>query len=275
MSRIILSFLLSIEFIVANVYITRPKPDNKKRTLIVEVREAGTDCRLSGALVRVGGVKRTMMTDSLGRVLFPIKVTLSQQVTASFVGYRDTADSPWLVAADTVMACLDLLPARSRTIVGKVVDGNGRLLSGTKAWIAADTTVTDSVGRFVLERTHARPLELQVLHPEFPCCVRTVQLVDRDTVAVNATLYDSTTRGDIVGRVFEGWTGEVVIGACIVIDGTQLGIPTDVKGNYAFRGLTPGDYEVVCQEVYGELRRRVSVVPGGSARCDLHPRGVY
>jgi hypothetical protein len=247
-NRITLSVLLSVSFVAANVFISRPRPDSRKRTLVVEVREAGTDCRLSGALVRVGGITRTILTDSLGRVLFPAKATLSQKVTASFVGYRDTADTPWLVASDTVIACLDLVPARSRTVIGEVVNGNGRPLSATKVWIASDTTVTDSTGRFVLRWSHARPLELQAVHMGLPCCIRNVRLVGLDTVAVNATLYDSTTRGDIVGRVFDGWTGEVAVGACIVIDGTELGIPTDINGDYAFRGLKPGDYVVVCPE---------------------------
>lgn len=273
--EVVLCVSLTLGFVVANVYITRPEPDNKKRTLVVEVREAGTDCPLPGALVQVSGIKRTVLTDSLGRVRFPAKVTLSQGITASCAGYENGADTPWLVAADTVEACLELVPTSPRTVAGTVEDGEGRLLSGARVWIATDTAMTDSVGRFVLGRTHVRPLDLQVFYPALPCCTRAVRLACHDTVAVRAALYDSMARGDIIGHVSNGWKGEAVIGALLTIRGTQFDTRTDAGGDYAFRGLRPGDYVIACLEKYGNLSKRVSVVPNGRARCDFHPRGVY
>jgi hypothetical protein len=273
--ELVLCVLLTLGFVVANVYITRPAPDNKKRTLVAEVREAGTDCPLPGALVRVGGIKKSMLTDSLGRIRFPGKVTLSREVIASLAGYEDGSDSPWLLAADTVAVRLELVPKSPRVVTGVVENGEGMPLPGARVWMANDTTVTDSIGRFALGQPHVSPLDVQVLYPRLPCCTREVRLAGHDSVAVHVALYDSTARGDIMGHVSDGWTGRAVIRALVTIGGTQFETRTNVDGDYAFRSLKPGDYAVVCLDRRGELSKRVSVKPNRPAKCDFHPWPIY
>lgn len=272
---IVLGLLLVHWSAFANVYITRPEPDDKKRTLLVEVREAGTDCPLQGALVRVGGIRKSVSTDSLGRARFAGNVTLSQVVTASLAGYKEGTDSPWLLTADTVAARLELVPTSPRVVTGIAVDGKGMPLPGARVWIADDTVVTDSIGRFALRQPHVSPLDVQTLYPELPCCTREVRMSGHDSVMVRVALYDSTTRGDIAGHVYDGWTGGAIVNALVTIRGTELLTRTNAKGAYVFLSVKPGDYVVSCLDRRGELSRRVSVEPNRPARCDFHPWPVY
>jgi len=259
----------------ANIYITGPEPDNKRRTLLVEVREAGTDCPLQGALVRVAGIRKSVLTDSLGRVRLPGKVTLSQSVTAGLAGYKDGDDYPWLQSADTATARLELVPTSPRVVTGIAVDGEGMPLPGARVCIADDTVVTDSMGRFALRQPHVSPLDVQALCPGLPCCTREVRLSGHDSVVVRVALYDSAARGEIAGHVYDSWTGGAIVNALVTIRGTELTTRTNATGDYAFLSMRPGDYVVSCLDRRGELSRRVSVKPNRPAKCDFHPWPVY
>jgi len=50
--------------------------------------------------------------------------------------------------------------------------------------------------------------------------------------------------GKIAGKVIDRATGEPLIGANIVIQGTSLGAATDVDGNYIILNVTPGSYTI-------------------------------
>jgi hypothetical protein len=252
MKRDIVGLLLILGVVSANWVIN--EPDSKERALVVEVRESGTGCPLPGALVLVSGFGQRMLTDSLGRVYWPAKVTLSEEVTATCAGYENGTSAPWLVNADTVETSLELVPKSPRTVTGTVEDSKGRALSGARAWIATDTAETDSTGWFVLKHTHVSPRYLQVSFPGLPCCTREFRLAGHDVVVVHAALHDTMGRGDIVGRVFDGWNGGAVVGVPVEVDGTDLGIVSDANGYYSFRGLRPGDYLVVCSATRGLVK---------------------
>jgi hypothetical protein len=57
------------------------------------------------------------------------------------------------------------------------------------------------------------------------------------------------TTGKISGVVTDAQTGEVIIGASIVITGTSFGSPTDVYGNFVILNLPPGEYTVRASSV--------------------------
>jgi hypothetical protein len=48
----------------------------------------------------------------------------------------------------------------------------------------------------------------------------------------------------IEGRVYDEISNESIIGANVIIKGTDLGASTDLEGNYSITGLTPGLYNI-------------------------------
>lgn len=54
----------------------------------------------------------------------------------------------------------------------------------------------------------------------------------------------SGTTGKIVGYITDAETGEPVVGANVIVEGTVLGAATDIKGYYAILGVLPGTYTV-------------------------------
>jgi len=73
-------------------------------------------------------------------------------------------------------------------------------------------------------------------------------------------LLQAGTTGKIAGRVTDADTGEPLIGANVLIEGTTLGAATDADGNYFIINVPPGQYSVRAQmigysaEVYTDVR---------------------
>lgn len=55
--------------------------------------------------------------------------------------------------------------------------------------------------------------------------------------------------GKIAGRVTDAQTGEPIVGANIIIEGTYLGAASDLNGNYAIINVPPGVYKVKASAV--------------------------
>ena len=51
-------------------------------------------------------------------------------------------------------------------------------------------------------------------------------------------------RGSIIGRVADQKTGETIIGANVIIEGTLTGAATDLDGNFRIENLVPGTYNI-------------------------------
>ena len=64
----------------------------------------------------------------------------------------------------------------------------------------------------------------------------------------HAVVYGGTT-GKLAGVISDAQTGEPLIGANIVIQGTQMGASTDFDGNYAILNITPDVYSVTISMV--------------------------
>jgi hypothetical protein len=62
-------------------------------------------------------------------------------------------------------------------------------------------------------------------------------------ISLSSFLIAGTT-GKISGVVTDAQTGEVIIGASVVITGTSYGSPTDIYGNFTILNLPPGEYTV-------------------------------
>ncbi len=64
-----------------------------------------------------------------------------------------------------------------------------------------------------------------------------------------ASLYSPLTaqslKGKISGKILDAETGEALIGANVVLKGTQMGAATDLEGSFYVPAVPPGNYEVV------------------------------
>ncbi len=70
---------------------------------------------------------------------------------------------------------------------------------------------------------------------------------------------EAGTTGKIVGEVKDGATGEPIIGATVVIEGTSLGAAANVEGYYVILNIPPGEYTVSATSV-GYTKQSVSNV---------------
>ncbi|HVP07403.1 MAG TPA: carboxypeptidase-like regulatory domain-containing protein [Candidatus Acidoferrum sp.] len=55
--------------------------------------------------------------------------------------------------------------------------------------------------------------------------------------------------GTIKGKVTDSVTGEPIIGATVLVNGTKLGAQTDPDGLYRIARIPPGEYMVICASV--------------------------
>ena len=61
--------------------------------------------------------------------------------------------------------------------------------------------------------------------------------------------------GKIVGKVADAQSGEVLIGANVIIQGTNLGAATDINGEYLILNVPPGSYTIIARYIgYREMR---------------------
>jgi len=66
---------------------------------------------------------------------------------------------------------------------------------------------------------------------------------------VAPSLSFSGTTGKLAGRVTDAATGEGVVGATVLVDGTSLGAAADVDGYYTILNISPGSYSVSSMSV--------------------------
>ena len=85
-----------------------------------------------------------------------------------------------------------------------------------------------------------------------------------------ATVLAGTT-GKIAGRVRDAATGESIVGASVILEGTTTGASTDVDGNFTIINIPPGTYAVVVSGVGFQKKRftNVKVAVDFTTRLDV------
>jgi outer membrane receptor for ferrienterochelin and colicin len=94
-------------------------------------------------------------------------------------------------------------------------------------------------------------------------------------VSFTNNLYAQT--GSIKGKLEDAETGETLIGATVLIQGTNKGAVTDVDGNYSLGGIAPGSYNLVISYVsYEQLVERIVVAKSATTELNfkLKPSSV-
>lgn len=87
---------------------------------------------------------------------------------------------------------------------------------------------------------------------------------------LGATQLSAQATGTIVGRVVESASQQPIVGASVVVDGTQLGTLTRADGGYLLTGVPVGTHTVRASRIgYGADERRVTVGAGEAARAEF------
>ncbi len=68
-------------------------------------------------------------------------------------------------------------------------------------------------------------------------------------VIVFSSLTKAGTTGKLAGKVLDAATGEPVVGANVIIEGTYLGAAADLNGYYYINNIPPGDYTVIVSAI--------------------------
>jgi len=76
-------------------------------------------------------------------------------------------------------------------------------------------------------------------------------------VAFQSVVGWAGTTGKIAGEVKDSQTGEAIVGASIVVEGTSFGAATNVDGYFVILNLPPGKYNLVGSSV-GYSRQMVT-----------------
>ena len=78
-------------------------------------------------------------------------------------------------------------------------------------------------------------------------------------------------KGSVAGVVIDAETGETLVGANVVLEGTAVGTTTDLDGRYVLGPLDPGVYDVVYSYIGFSAKtvRSVEVAAGAATRIDV------
>ncbi|MBI4428861.1 MAG: carboxypeptidase-like regulatory domain-containing protein [Ignavibacteriales bacterium] len=80
-----------------------------------------------------------------------------------------------------------------------------------------------------------------------------------------------TPRGKIFGKIVDSETGEVVMGANVVVEGTPRGAASDIEGKFVISNIDPGTYALVVSSIsYAKEKiTNVRVDEGAPASVDV------
>ncbi len=91
------------------------------------------------------------------------------------------------------------------------------------------------------------------------------------TAVVAAVVSFAGTTGKITGTVKDSQTGEPVVGASVVVEGTKIGAATDIEGYYVVLNVPPGTYQVSVSAV-GYSKKNVAGIAVSvdlTTKCDV------
>lgn len=87
---------------------------------------------------------------------------------------------------------------------------------------------------------------------------------------LSSSLFAQGVTGEIRGTIKDATTGEALIGANVVVTGTNLGASSNMTGNYIIRNVPPGQYPVMARFIgYRASTSEVTVSAGGTVTLNF------
>jgi len=107
---------------------------------------------------------------------------------------------------------------------------------------------------------HRQPLPVKIMHMAFTFIKRLSGLFLLILLLASAR----AQQGSIRGKITDSKTGEELIGATAMLEGTTTGASADLDGNFAIENVEPGSYTIKCQYISYEtmIITGVTVKPG-------------
>jgi TonB-dependent receptor len=102
---------------------------------------------------------------------------------------------------------------------------------------------------------------------------REIVLLEKDPPAEEKTVSsrktEETVYGIIFGEIVDALTGETLPGATVVIDGTRIGVSTDIDGRFVLRRVPAGEH-IVMISYMGYETKRIPVAVTEDGRTELN-----
>lgn len=178
-------------------------------------------------------------------------------------------------------------------VSGEPLPGVSVILTDSTGFTPVTTVVTGAQGRFSLPVTPGRywliatrtgfaaspPREVVWEAPggRLDGVLLNIRSMDPGALAVRAEADAARQNAQVLGRVVDRSTGEIVVGAEVVLAGTGLRTLTDQNGMFVFPDVPPGLEILRVQHLaYGEHERELVVEAGTTYRVDgrLAPEAV-
>ena len=77
--------------------------------------------------------------------------------------------------------------------------------------------------------------------------------------------------GNIIGKIVDSETGEELIGANILLEGTTIGAASDIEGNFKITNVPPSNYSLIASMIgYSKLTiTGIELKPGEQKKLDI------
>ncbi len=76
---------------------------------------------------------------------------------------------------------------------------------------------------------------------------------------------------NVKGTIVDGATGDILIGANVIIDGTSLGAASDLNGQYNIRNIPAGTYSIVYKYLgyRQQVMTEIKLLPGKTMEIEV------
>ena len=77
-------------------------------------------------------------------------------------------------------------------------------------------------------------------------------------------------QGTIVGTVTDKATGDILLGATVMLESSTSGAMSDFDGKYTIAGLKPGTYKLIARFIaYNAMEKEVTITGGETVTVDF------
>ena len=222
-------------------------------TLRGVVRNKADGQPIAGAKVTVGSL--TVSSDNAGTYVLENVPAGVLQLGAAKGLFEPSSKDLRLAPADDMRANLELTPITYGTVTGTVVDASNRQpISGARVAAGDKQTVTDSKGRYKIERVTAGSVSLTATRAIYIDGTEKRELIAGDALTVDLAL-QPITWGSLTGQVVDADTGNPVADADVSVSGQQL--KSDHDGRFSIEKITAGTLTITAS--------KKSYTPGSSS----------
>jgi outer membrane protein OmpA-like peptidoglycan-associated protein/uncharacterized membrane protein len=222
-------------------------------TLRGVVRNKADGQPIAGAKVTVGSL--TVSSDNAGTYVLENVPAGVLQLGAAKGLFEPSSKDLRLAPADDMRANLELTPITYGTVTGTVVDASNRQpISGARVAAGDKQTVTDSKGRYKIERVTAGSVSLTATRAIYIDGTEKRELIAGDALTVDLAL-QPITWGSLTGQVVDADTGNPVADADVSVSGQQL--KSDHDGRFSIEKITAGTLTITAN--------KKSYTPGSSS----------